>query len=267
MARLAWFLHRSVGTDVEKISARARLTPATLRRYMQHEACKIRLGGGPQKLPVVLRILDALEVSPCKVALALHYAQNENAFWRLMSSQVCVEQRVVFEGADTLQAKPRLLRLEVFRELDEETEEPRAHTPVASKMQWRYAWFLGEQLRGRIDEIHARTGIAPKTLRRYSTPDQAHEFITGPQKIRTFGEIVAALNVNVAKLAVASYYASDTASFMQLMNSTLCVEEVTKFRCAGPEGVRIDRKIIRLEDDSAPPQDGELFGRLPSFTP
>lgn len=252
IVRLGWFLHSRLRGCVHKVSDRTGIATGTLRRYMDFNPPRVTNGGsGPQKIPVVLRILDALDVNPARLAAAIYYSEDEPTFRRLMASSLCLEEKLSVQIAPDLapRCNRRIIRLEPDAD---PAPRPPDHPPThrrrfTSRMQERMAWYVAERTKGRHEELYALTGIAPATLRRYGELDGAAEGRNGPQKVRTFLKLLEALNVSPAKLAIAAHYCGDDDSFWMIMSSTICAEETLTFR--GPDGgARLERKMHRLDD-------------------
>lgn len=252
LVRLGWFLHTKLKGSVEKVAARTGIASGTIRRYMDFNPARVTAGGsGPQKIPLVLRIVDALDVNPAKLTAAIYYSEDEATFRRLMASALCIEEKLCVQaGRDgTPKINRRIIRLEP----ESQPDVPVATTVDAHRRRFssglleRLAWYVAERTRGRHEELYALTGIAPATLRRYGEVNGAAEGRNGPQKIRTFLKLLDALGVSPAKLAIAAHYCGDDDSFWMIMSSTICAEESLSFR--GQDGqMRTERKIHRLDD-------------------
>ena len=251
--RLGWFLHTQLNGNVEPMSQRTGLATGTLRRYRIHDPAQVAAGLGPQRLPIVLRILDDLGVNPARLAMALYYADDEPTFWRLMSCTPCLEERLCLQaGAEAApKVDRRVIRLEAERLPAIQPPIERGRGRFTSPLFVRFTWFLADRLKGRIDELHTTTGIPAATLRRYGDIAGAAQMRTGPQRVKTFLEILYGLKVSPPKLVVASHYSGNDDSFWMIMSSTLCAEETLTFRGHGDQS-RIERKLHRLEDTVAP---------------
>ena len=252
LVRLGWFLHTKLKGSVGKVAARTGIASGTIRRYMDFDPARVTAGGsGPQKIPLVLRIVDALDVNPAKLTAAIYYSEDEATFRRLMASTLCIEERLCVQaGRDgMLKSNRRLIRLEPDSQPAGAVAIP-VDTPrrrFSSGLLERLAWYVAERTRGRHEELYALTGIAPATLRRYGEVYGAAEGRNGPQKIRTFLKLLDALAVSPAKLVIAAHYCGDDDSFWTIMSSTICAEECLSFR--GQDGqMRTERKIHRLDD-------------------
>jgi len=227
-ARISWFLSTQLPRKIERVHLCTGIATATLRRYslVAGEAA-LGPGSGPLKVPVLLRILDALDVSPARLAVAAQHASDEAAFWGLMSARLCLDQKIRLKV--DCNAPPHVDRRLI--RLADPSPRPLPERSRATTLPYRYgalqnriAWYLGEQLKGRFDHIHERTGIAPATLRRYTELDPTVRGRTGAQKVRALCEILDSLGVNRAKLIVAAQYAADDSSFWSIMSSDLCFE-------------------------------------------
>lgn len=252
VVRLGWFFHTRLKGSAERISAQTKIARGTLRRYMEYDPQRIARGSGPQKIPHILRIIEALEVNPAKLAAALYYAEDEATFRRLMSAALCIEEKLAVQigGRGRPKMNPRVIRLDPDDGHDD-TDLPSQPIPpgrMRGRFQERLAWYVAERIRGRHDELTARTGIPQATLRRYGIVDGAAEGRTGPQKIRTFLKLLEALQVSPAKLAIAAHYSGDDDSFWAIMSSTICVEERLNFR--GHDGRSRRRRHLHRLDDS-----------------
>lgn len=255
ISRIGWFLHHVARDRVDQVHARTALSTATIRRYMDYAPHRIAAGGGPQRLPILLRILTALDVNPARLIAALHYAHDAQTFWRLIHSKLCIEHSISFQVgiAEPLEVERKVIPLE---DTGSFAVQAAGGHPIkvirasVDRIQAKLASFLDEQLRGQIATIHSATGIAKTTLRRYSDPTGSAHGGAGPQSIRALYDILGALEVNPAKLFVACYYSSDDYSFRLLMNASLCIEETLQFSVPGA-GHRIDRRLHNLDVPAA----------------
>ncbi|HYG27862.1 MAG TPA: hypothetical protein VD906_13255 [Caulobacteraceae bacterium] len=256
LARLGWFLHTQLKGNIDQVSQRTRLATGTIRRYREHDPARIAAGGsGPQKIPYILRLLDDLGVNPAKLAVALHYSNDEATFWRLMACSLCIEERFCLQTRPD--GAPKVNRRMIRLDPDDQGPqlEPTAKRErLGSRLLERFAWFLAERTRGRIDEISALSGVPPATIRRYARKEGAYVGRSGPQKVGPFLKILAALDVSPPKLAVAAHYGGNDDSFWMIMSSTLCAEESLSF--AGPGGATCVKKVHRLDEE------GETFSRV-----
>jgi hypothetical protein len=259
LMRLGWFFHVQLKGNVDLVSQRTGLAVGTLRRYMQHDTEQVAAGFGPHRLPIVLRILDGLGVNPARLAIALYYSDDEPTFWRLMSATPCIEERFCLQaGAEAApKVDRRLIRLEAEGAPPLQPAGEIGRGRFTSPLQARFAWFLADRMKGRIEELHGKTGVAPATLRRYCEIEGAVELRSGPQRVKPFLDILFALKVSPPKLVVASHYSGNDDSFWMIMSSTLCAEEALTFRGQGDQ-TRIERKLYRLEDTPAPPSRSPL---------
>lgn len=253
LVRLGWFLHTKLRGSVDKVADRTGIASGTIRRYMDFEPTRVVNGGsGPQKIPLILRILEALDINPAKLAAAIYYSEDEATFRRLMAASLCIEEKLrVQAGRDApLRTSRHIIHLEHDEAALDDVPAVPAISPrrrFNSGMLERFAWYVAERTRGRHEELYALTGIAPATLRRYGEVSGAAEGRNGPQKIRTFLKLLDALGVSPAKLAIAAHYCGDDDSFWMIMSSTICAEECLSFR--GQDGqTRTEKKIHRLDD-------------------
>jgi hypothetical protein len=221
---------------------------------MDDDVERVEAGGaGPQRLPVLLRILAGAGVNPAKLAVAIQYAHDKQTFWRLMEANLCFEHavRLQFGSAGALEAERKILNL----------DELTAHSPPlagavdersirawSGRMQAKFAGVLGAKLRGRYEEIHALTKIAPTTLRRYAEVDCTGQGGAGPQSVDSFITLLHALQISPAKLVIAAYYSGNADSFRTLLCSTILAEETIQLRTWCPLGKRTETKRYLLDE-------------------
>jgi hypothetical protein len=264
IARLGWFVNHRMSGRVDEVSERTGIARATIRRYMEHCPDRIAEGGaGPQRLPLLVRILEATDINPAKLACAVQYAMDTGTFWRIVTSKLCAETAVALQAraAEPVKVEVPLLRLDDLVQLEDAEVAAgglRQTRMTVEKLQTRLASYLDERLRGRIEEISSETGVPPTTLRRYcETTSQPHGGI-GPQNIRAFCDILYALKVSPARLMVAACYGADDTTFHLLMNSTLYAEETLQFRTVCERGQRVASNLHELDDGGAPTAGGRF---------
>lgn len=99
LERMAWYVAERTKGRHEELYALTGIAPATLRRYGDLDgAAEGR--NGPQKVRTFLKLLEALNVSPAKLAIAAHYCGDDDSFWMIMSSTICAEETLTFRAAD-----------------------------------------------------------------------------------------------------------------------------------------------------------------------
>lgn len=251
LSRIGWYLHHRLKGEIDQVSARTGIAPATLRRYMEHCPRALAEGRtGPQRLPVLFRILTALEVNPAKLAVAVQYALDAPTFWRFMNARLYVEHAVSLQVGVS---NPREIKRELIGLDDDlavgsaESHGHRLMRASVDRLQAKLATYFSEAMRGRMSEIRQATGLAPTTLRRYGDPEGSPHGGAGPQSVRAYHDILQALGVDPAKLMVAAYYSADDYSFRMLMNASLCLKETLQVRTNCDNGRRIEESVHYLE--------------------
>lgn len=174
---------------------------------------------------------------------------------RIMNASLCVDEKLSLIDGERRRVERRLIRLDpahpnVGPKLDNSAPIGSSRSFAFGRIQARFAWFLDNRFRGRMDDIRRKTGLAPFTLRKYSETSGAERGRAGPQSLRTFYEILRALEVQPAKLIIAAQYGANEGSFWTLMNSDICAEETVIIR--RDDGHRTERRLWRLEEGKAP---------------